>query len=184
MTTPEQRSSSDSSSSADGANDSPSPETSLDDLAFPKDTPGRPRVITAEISRDRGWKSVVHVVLERGGRTAEKRQDAIGEEIVLLRCAAETTLDALHEILGGAERFALVGAKRVLAFDAAVILACVRTVGGRPRKLIGCVPIDEDPVLAVARAILHATNRVVEAIPNADDGDDDGDEAGTDAAGE
>lgn len=125
-------------------------------------------MVTAEISRDRGWKSMVHVVLERQGRTAEARQDAIGEEIVLLRCAAETTLDALQELLGGPPRFALVGAKRVLAFDSAVILACVRTVGGRPRKLIGCVPISEDPVLAVARAILHATNRIVEALPNAE----------------
>lgn len=126
---------------------------------------------------------MVHVVLERGGKTAEAQQDAVGEEIVLLRCAAETTLAALQDILGGEERFALVGAKRVLAFDSAVILACVRTVGGRPRKLIGCVPITEDPVLAVARAILHATNRVVEALPNADDGSDDGDEAVTGADG-
>ena len=183
MTIPEHRSSSDDSSSAAGADESPSPATSIDALDFPDDAPGRPRVVTAELSRDRGWKSVVHVVLERGGKTAEARQDAIGEEIVLLRCAAETTLAALHGILGGEERFALVGAKRVLAFDSAVILACVRTVGGRPRKLIGCVPISEDPVLAVARAILHATNRVVEALPNADDGGVDGDAAATDADG-
>ena len=132
-------------------------------------------MITAEISRDRGWKSIVHVVLERDGQTSEARQDAIGEEIVLLRCAAETTLEALHGLLGGPPRFALVGAKRVLAFDSAVILTCVRTVGGRPRKLIGCVPINEDPVLAVARAVLHATNRIIEALPNREDDDDGGD---------
>jgi hypothetical protein len=111
---------------------------------------------------------LVHVVLEREGRTAEAQQDAIGEEILLIRCAAETTLDALHQLLGGPARFALVGAKRVLAFDSAVILTCIRTVGGRPRKIIGCVPINEYPVLAVARAILHATNRIVEALPNAE----------------
>lgn len=171
MTTPEQSSSADSAPGDERA-DAPSHDTDSPDTptASTRDYRGRPRVVTAEISRDRGWKSIVHVVLERGGVTAEARQDAIGEEIVLLRCAAETTIAALHDLLGGQERFALVGAKRVLAFDSAVILACVRTVGGRPRKLIGCVPITEDPVLAVARAILHATNRVVEALPNGDAG--------------
>jgi len=170
MTTPEQSPSANPDVGDDGA-DAPSegPETPTSDATSTHQYHGRPRVITAEISRDRGWKSMVQVAIERGGRTAEARQDAIGEEIVLLRCAAETTLAAIHELLGAPERFALVGAKRVLAFDSAVILACVRTVGGRPRKLIGCVPITEDPVLAVARAILHATNRVVEALPNADE---------------
>ncbi len=168
MTTPEQNSSAEFSADDDRA-ESPLEDTdtsSSEDVPPHSEPAGRPRVVTAEISRDRGWKSLVHVVLEREGLTAEARQNAIGEEIVLLRCAAETTLDALHQLLGGSERFALVGAKRVVAFDSAVILICVRTVGGRPRKLIGCVPISEDPVLAVARAILHATNRIVEALPN------------------
>ncbi|MFV1986174.1 MAG: hypothetical protein ACC682_02775 [Gemmatimonadota bacterium] len=180
MTTPEQ--SSTAGSDADDDRVEAPPETadpSTQDLSGSPALLGRPRVVTAEISRDRGWKSIVHVVLEREGLTSESQQDAIGEEIVLLRCAAETTLDALHQLLGDSTRFALVGAKRVLAFDSAVILVCVRTVGGRPRKLIGCVPINEDPVLAVARAILHATNRIVEALPNveADPSDDAADQA-------
>ena len=142
------------------------PLEQLDDAIEDTVSAGRPRVVTAEISRDRGWKSMVQVVIEREGRTAEARKDAVGEELVLFRCAAEATLDALHDLLGPPERFALVGAKRVLAFDSAVVLACVRTVGGRPRKLIGCVPMQEDAVLAVARAVLHATNRIVEGLPN------------------
>jgi hypothetical protein len=175
MTTPEQSSSAESGADDDRADRPPErSDDPIDESEAPGAVLGRPRVITAEISRDRGWKSMVHVVLERGGQTSEARQDAIGEEIVLLRCAAETTLDALHGLLGGTPRFALVGAKRVLAFDSAVILTCVRTVGGRPRKLIGCVPISEDPVLAVARAILHATNRIVEALPNGERDDADG----------
>lgn len=109
---------------------------------------------------------MVEVALERAGHTSEARQSTIGEEIVVLRCAAETTLAALHGLLGDPDRFVLVGVKRVLAFDSAVILACVRPLDGQPPKLVGCVPIDEDPVLAVAHAILHATNRIVESLPN------------------
>lgn len=168
MTTPEQSSSAGPGDEAGAPHGAPheSAPPSIDDLSFPP-LAGRPRVIRAELSQDRGWKSHVEIVLEREGRQAEVRRDAIGEEIALFRCAAESTIDALNELLGGPPRFALVGAKRVLAFDSAVILACVRTLGGRPRKLIGCVPITEDPVLAVARAVLHATNRIVEALPNA-----------------
>lgn len=176
MTTPEQ------SSSAGSNPDAPDHDAPPDAPDHPMDDPaddaiedeldrslGRPRVVTAEISRDRGWNSVVEVVLERGGRTASARRNAVGEEAVLFRCAAETTLAALDDLLGSPERFALVGAKRIHAFDSAVVLACVRTLTGRPRKLIGCVPVGDDAILAVARAILHATNRILEAIPNASD---------------
>jgi len=128
---------------------------------------GRQRIVTAAISHNRGWKSMVEVVLERSGRSSEARQESIGEEIVLLRCAAETTLAAIHGLLGEPERFVLVGVKRVLAFDSAVILACIRTRDEHPQRLIGCVPVGENPVLAVAHAILHATNRIIESLPNA-----------------
>lgn len=174
MTTPEHSSSADSNPDAPDPDASPEiPDTSLVDFADDAmeehldRSLGRPRVVRAEISRDRGWNSVVEVVLERGERTASARRNAVGEEAVLFRCAAETTLAALHDLLGSPERFALVGAKRILAFDSAVVLACVRTLTGRPRKLIGCVPVGDDPILSVARAILHATNRILEAIPNA-----------------
>ena len=168
MTTPEQSSSAGHGDDAGAASGAPqdSPEFSIDDLDFPP-LAGRPRIIRAELARSQGWKSAVEIVLERGDRRAEVVKDAIGEEVVLFRCAAEATLEAIHELLGGPVRFALVGAKRVLAFDSAVILACVRTLGANPRKLIGCVPITEDPVLAVARAVLHATNRILEVLPNA-----------------
>lgn len=187
MTTPEQSSSAESNPDApdpDAPPDAPDPATDeRADDAIEDDLDrslGRPRVVTAEISRDRGWNSAVEVVLERGGRTASARRNAVGEEAVLFRCAAETTLAALDELLGSPERFALVGAKRIHAFDSAVVLACVRTLTGRPRKLIGCVPVGDDAILAVARAILHATNRILEAIPNASDEEAPGaEESGT-----
>lgn len=168
MTTPEQNSSAESRpGDAAASPDAPGREEA-EVGREPKPDHGRPRIVRAEISRDRGWNSVVEIVLERGGRTIVARQDAVGEETVLFRCAAETTLEAIHRLLGPPERFALVGAKRIAAFDASVVLACVRTLGGKPRRLIGCIPIEgEDAVLAVARAILHATNRLVSAAPNA-----------------
>lgn len=133
---------------------------------------GRPRVVEADVRRDRGWDAVVRIVLERGDTRVEAEREAVGEEAMVLRCAAEATLEALTRLMGAPPRFALIGAKRMLAFDAAVLLACVRTLEGPPRKLIGCVPIQDDPVEAVAKAVLHATNRIVEAIPNA--GPEDG----------
>ncbi len=144
---------------------------------------GRARVITAEVSLDRGGNATVCVALQREGRTVEVRRDAVGEDAVLLRCAAQTTIDALHRLVGPPARFSLVGAKRVPAFDSAVVMACVRTLTGEPRKLIGCVPIlHEEVVLAVARAILHATNRVVETFPSSPEGDPGHGERSDDAA--
>ena len=152
--------------------DAPEPSASKD-RQTPETTPaadaGRPRVLEAGAERGRGWEAVVRVVLERGGVRATSERKAVGEEAVLFRCTAEATLEALEELLGGRTRFALVGAKRMLAFDSAVLLACVRTLEEEPRKLIGCVPIQDDAVEAVARAVLHATNRMVEAIPNRND---------------
>ena len=70
----------------------------------------------------------------------------------------------------------------MLAFDSAVLLVCVRTVDGPPRKLIGCVPIQDDPVIAVARSVMHATNRIVESMANDDTSLDDEAEPGDDDA--
>lgn len=167
MTTPEQNSSAES-RPGDEPDSIDAPDREADEAdRTPKPDHGRPRIVRAEISRDRGWNSVVEIVLERGDRTIVARRDAVGEETVLFRCAAETTLEAIHRLLGPPERFALVGAKRIAAFDASVVLACVRTMAGPPRRLIGCIPIEgEDAVLAVARAIVNATNRLVSAVPN------------------
>lgn len=125
--------------------------------------------------RHGGRNAVVHVVIERDGVRAEARRDAVGEEGVILRRAAEATIEALESLLGGTPRFALVGAKRMLAFDSAILLACVRTIEGPTVKLLGCVPDqDDDPITSVGRAVLHATNRIVEALPNGPESEEDG----------
>lgn len=127
---------------------------------------GRPKIVKAVVETDRGWNAFVKIVLERDGATGEAEREAVGEEAVVLRCVAEATLDAIAVLTGQKEHFALVGVKRVLAFDSAVLLACVRTLEGGPRKLIGCVPIQDDAVAAAVRAVLNATNRIVETMPN------------------
>ncbi len=131
----------------------------------------RPRLVAAELTRDQGSNAIIRVVLERAGTEREAEQRGIGEETVIYRCAALATLKALHGLIDRPGHFELVGVKRVLAFDASVILACVRTTSGPPRKLIGCVPLADDPIAGVARAVLHATNRLVEPmpLPEADD---------------
>jgi len=125
--------------------------------------------VEAVVETARGWNSGVRVTLERGGVQATGEREAVGEEAVVLRSVAEAALDALSTLLGDERRFALVGAKRMLAFDSAVLLVCVRTLVGPPKKLIGCVPVQDDPVMSVVRAVLHATNRMLEGLPNADD---------------
>ena len=136
----------------------------------PRGAWGRPKLIET----DRGSNAIVRVALERGAERAEGAREAVGEEAMVLRCAAEATLDAIAGLTGGTDRFALVGAKRMLAFDSAVLLVCVRTLEDAPRKLIGCVPIQDDPVTAAARAVLHATNRIVETLPSSTDDEPDG----------
>lgn len=171
MTTPEQHPpaaddlSSETPDTTESAEATQTPKSEPDPVAI---SAGRPALIEAVVERDRGSNSSVRVVLERNGVKGVAERQAVGEEGVVLRSVAEATLDAVAE-LAGEQRFALVGVKHLLAFDSAVVLACVRITEGPPRKLIGCVPIQDDAVLAVARAVLHATNRIVESIPNADD---------------
>lgn len=124
----------------------------------------RVRLVSAELTRDQGSNAVIRVELERGGRYRSAERRAIGDEMVLLRSAALATLDALDDLLGQMGPFQLVGVKRILAFDAAVVLACVRAPSDPPGKLTGCVPADERGIGAAVRAVLQATNRLTEAM--------------------
>lgn len=198
MTTTEQSPSSDRTERADSEPDLPDPSDL--DVSDPRETrdpaPGpapalgggpRPRLVATELTRDQGSNAIIRVVLERAGIEREAEQRGIGEETVIYRCAALATLKALHGLIDRPGHFELVGVKRVPAFDASVVLACVRTTSGRPRKLIGCVPLADDPIAGVAQAVLHATNRVVEAMPAPEAGNEAGSEdataAGTQAQG-
>ena len=116
MTTPENNPPSAPPATPDLPDDHGSPPSSSHDVpAEPRLIgAGRPRLLEAEVRRDRGWDAMVRVVRERGGVEVESEREAVGEEAMVLRCAAEATLDALRELIGGEARFALIGAKRIL----------------------------------------------------------------------
>jgi hypothetical protein len=128
---------------------------------------GRPRIVSAELDVDQRSSAIIRVGLQRGRLETAAETEAVGEEMVVLRRAAEATLEALHDMLGLPGHFDLVGVKRILAFDSPVILVGLRIATGRPRTLIGCVPAGDNLTRAVAEAVLNATNRLVEALPNA-----------------
>ncbi len=129
---------------------------------------GRPRIIKAELDVDQRSNAIIRVCLQRGPREATVETEAVGEEMVGLRRAAEATLQALHEILDLPDHFELVGVKRILAFDSPIILVGLRMSTGRPRTLIGSLPAGENLTRTVVEAVLSATNRLVEALPDTD----------------
>lgn len=134
-------------------------------LAAESDPGERPRIVSAELIRGPS-SSRVEVVLERNGREVRSEIDGVGEEERLLRLSARATIDALERMVGQPDFLELVGIKRIHAFDADVVLVCVRTSPDR-RTLIGCVPSPDHLVQGVVQAVLNATNRLVERIPDA-----------------
>ncbi len=126
---------------------------------------GRVRLATAELARSPGSRATIRIALERSGATHEVEREGVGEEIMILRLAAQATLDALDRAIGRERHFQLVGVKRLQAFDTLVVLACVRPADEPTLRLVGCVPAPDDLVRGAATAVLHATNRLVERLP-------------------
>lgn len=120
--------------------------------------------MAVELSRSPGSRARVRVALEYRGRERSAEREGVGQEVMVLRLTAEATLAALGRATEREEHFALVGIKDVHAFDTRVILTCVRPADARARRVLGCVPVEEDPVEAVARSVLDATNRLVEGF--------------------
>lgn len=125
---------------------------------------GRPRLVTCRAERERGSRVRVRVELERDGKSFGSEREGVGEEVILLRLAAEATLEALNACIGRPGHFELVGAKRLQAFDMQVALVCVRRSDDPAQMLLGCVPDTEGLVGAASTAALHATNRLVERM--------------------
>jgi hypothetical protein len=167
-TTPEQNAPPDSNESQSLAGDAP---------GFHAHDAGRPRIIKAELDLDQRSNAIIRICLQRGERESTVETEAVGEEMVVMRRAAEATLRALHEILELSNHFELVGVKRILAFDSPVVLVGLRMTTGRPRTLIGSVPAGENLTRAVVEAVLSATNRLVEALPDPDPSRADADQS-------
>jgi len=124
--------------------------------------PSRPILTVAEAMRAPGSRVEVCVTLRVGRQRFEGLSAGVGLDIMELRLAAKATLDAIHQAIG-AERFTLVGIKRLHAFDADVILVALRDQGKCARRYIGAVPVRSTNVHAAAAAVLDATNRILTA---------------------
>lgn len=128
----------------------------------PNGLPGRPVLTVAEAMRAPGSRVEVCVTLRVGRQRFEGLSAGVGLELIELRLAAEATLAAIHQAVG-AERFVLVGIKRLHAFDADVILVALRDHDDQTRRYIGAVPVRSTIVHGAAAAVLDATNRMLTA---------------------
>lgn len=122
----------------------------------------RPVLKRADVSRQPGAHLAVAVRLRVGRQNYEGASEGVGLETMELRLAAEATMDAIHAVIG-AERFQLVGIKRMHAFDADVILVALRDRRADGQRYIGAVPVRSTLVHGAAAAVLDATNRILTA---------------------
>lgn len=75
-----------------------------------------------------------------------------------LRLAALATLNAIAQATGGALTFELIGVKPVRAFDTTVMmLAVFARLGGTVTRIVGVAIVEDDQLVATARAALHAS---------------------------
>jgi hypothetical protein len=96
------------------------------------------------------------------GETASGEAVTESGEALELRAAATATLDALQQLRGSPLNYRLVGAKRIHAFDAdLVVVSFLRIVGDSPRHLVGTVAVSVDVYHAASLAVLDALNRVL-----------------------
>lgn len=78
-----------------------------------------------------------------------------------LRLAAIATLNAITQATGGALTFELIGVKPVRAFDTTVMMVAVFAQhGGDVTRIVGAAIVEDDQLMATARAALHAANRL------------------------
>lgn len=78
-----------------------------------------------------------------------------------LRLAAMATLHAITQATGGVLTFELIGVKPVRAFDTTVMMVAVFAQhGGNVTRIVGAAIVEDDQLVATARAALHAANRL------------------------
>lgn len=78
-----------------------------------------------------------------------------------LRVAADAALRAIESFSEGALGFELIGVKSIRVFDATVVIVSVSNRRDGPRRLLGAVLAEDDPVRGAVVAVLSATNRVL-----------------------
>ena len=130
----------------------------------------RPRLVSAELATEQDGRTRIRVTLEYGGREYVGQAAEVGD--MVLHLSAEATIAALEQAIDRPGYFQLVGIKRTEAFDSSAVLVSVRTTDERSLTLLGTVRMEKDLVESVARSVLKATNRLVEAMrtPETDTG--------------
>lgn len=122
----------------------------------------RIRFVSADLSATPDARARVKVVLADGRKRFRAEADGVGGETVLMRLAVEAAIAAVHSVTDSAGRLQLVGIKLVHAFDGRVVLVCLNSSLWPESKLLGAVPVRNSLEEAAARAVLAATNRLVE----------------------
>lgn len=95
------------------------------------------------------------------GRKFRSTASGQSSPTVDLRVAAEAALRAIESFAEGALGFELIGVKAIRAFDATVVIVSVTNRREGPRRLLGAVLVEDDPVRGAVVAVLSATNRVL-----------------------
>ena len=134
-------------------------------IAALQEEPERPRVRFEGVTRALGSDSLVHVhvTLElRARRVTVERTTEMGEGVEL-RAVADATMHALEELTDARLGFRLVGAKRVHAFDADLVVVSFLRSSDAPRHLVGTVAVTSDINAAASLAVLDAFNRLIGA---------------------
>lgn len=122
----------------------------------------RIRFVSSNLCSTPDARACVRVVLADGKKRFRAEADGVGGETVVMRLAVEAAIETLHSITDTAGRLQLVGIKLVHAFDGGVVLVCLNSTLWPEAKLLGAVPVRDSIEEAAARAVLAATNRLVE----------------------
>lgn len=90
------------------------------------------------------------------------RADGILTREGALRCSADAAVNAVQAAAPGRLRLQVVGVKAVRAFDATVVIVCLRSAEeDRHARRLGAYLAMDDPVRGAAIAVLNATNRML-----------------------
>lgn len=117
--------------------------------------------VSADLERLPGSRLRITVTLSDQGTDHRGESEGVGDRQVELRLAARATLDAVGGALDHPDFVELVGLKQIHVFDADLVLVAVRTADDPSRRLLGAVPVDDDPCRTAAVATLDAVNRVI-----------------------
>jgi hypothetical protein len=122
-----------------------------------------PRLQFLGVDTERLPTSGIRIAVHLANRDEEFQgeSEGVGTRVVELRLAAEATLEAAGRAVGRPDSLRLVGLKEIHAFDSDLVLVAVRDEDGPVRRLVGAVPVTEDPCSAAVRATLDAVNRVL-----------------------